>query len=69
MSVIEIENLIETLRECLQHAKDAGDSFEYYRLCEELRLAQSALVTSLKTTGKTAAFGNFSLSANSLSFA
>jgi hypothetical protein len=54
MSTREIENLIETLRECLQHAKDAGDSFEYYRLCEELRLAQSALVTNLKTSGKTA---------------
>jgi hypothetical protein len=69
MATYEIENLIEELKNCLQHAKDASDSFEYYRLCEELRLAQSALSVSLKTGRYLPLVSATSVAPGSLSFA
>lgn len=69
MSTYEIENLIEELKKCLQHAKDASDSFEYYRLCEELRLAQSALSVSLKTGKALPLVSATSVTSGTLSFA
>ena len=38
----ELEELIATIRVFIQHAQTSGDVFEYYRLCEELRLAEAA---------------------------
>lgn len=38
----ELEELIADIREFMQHAQNSGDAFEYYRLGEELRLAEAA---------------------------
>lgn len=43
MSRNQLESLITTIRQLLQKARSTDDSCEYYRLCEELRLAQAAL--------------------------
>lgn len=43
MSRNQIESLISTICQLIQKARNSNDSCEYYRLCEELRLAQAAL--------------------------
>ena len=42
-SCAELEELIADIRLFMQHARTDGDAFEYYRLCEELKLAEAAL--------------------------
>jgi hypothetical protein len=50
MSTNQIESLVTTLRQLIQKARSNGDSCEYYRLCEELRLAEAALNARLAPT-------------------
>lgn len=50
MSKRELENLINTLQQFIQHARTSGDAFEYFRLWEEVRLAEAALANSQNQT-------------------
>jgi hypothetical protein len=50
MSVNQLESLITTLRQLMQKALSKGDCCEYYRLCEELHLAEAALKTQTVQT-------------------
>lgn len=45
MTSSQIELLITTIRQLIQKARNTGDSGEYYRLSEELCMAQAALNT------------------------
>jgi hypothetical protein len=57
MSVNQLESLITTLDQLMQKARNEGDSCEYYRLCEELHLAQADLKAyPVPTTPLTIAF-------------
>ncbi len=42
----EVEELIADIQLFITHARNDGDAFEYYRLCEELRLAEAARADS-----------------------
>jgi len=42
----EVEELIADIHLFIMHARNNGDAFEYYRLCEELRLAEAARADS-----------------------
>ena len=57
MSTKELEELINTLRQFVMHARSQNDAFEYCRLCDELRMAEAALkeldVNLLPTISKT----------------
>lgn len=46
MSSREIEELVSSLRQFIQRARSQNDPFEYCRLCDELRMAEAALVES-----------------------
>lgn len=54
MSTNQLESLISTIRQLIQKARNSGDSCEYYRLCEELRLAEAALNARLAPTASSA---------------
>jgi hypothetical protein len=46
MSTKDLENLVDTFRQLIRKAQREGDSIEYYRLWEELRMAEMALKTN-----------------------
>lgn len=50
MSRNQIESLIATIRQLIQKARSTDDSCEYYRLCEELWMAEAALNARLAPT-------------------
>ena len=43
MSTQELEELVSTIRQFIQKARNRDDAFEYCRLCDELKFAQAAL--------------------------
>ncbi|NWJ47884.1 MAG: hypothetical protein HXX08_18680 [Chloroflexi bacterium] len=43
MSTNELEGLVSTLRRLMNKAQQAGDTIEYFRLGEELRMADAVL--------------------------
>jgi hypothetical protein len=43
MSTNELEGLVSILRRLMNKAQQAGDTMEYFRLGEELRMADAAL--------------------------
>ena len=51
MSKRELEELVVTIRQFVSRARKQNDAFEYYRLCEELKLAQAALAAFSSGTG------------------
>jgi hypothetical protein len=47
LTINQIQNLINTIRQLMEKARHNGDCCEYCRLSEELRLAEAALKTQL----------------------
>lgn len=43
MSTKDLEELVTTLRQFAQKARSQNDTFEYCRLCDEVRFAEAAL--------------------------
>jgi hypothetical protein len=43
MSTQELEELVTTIRQFIQKARNRNDAFEYCRLCDELKFAEAAL--------------------------
>jgi hypothetical protein len=43
MSTNELEELVSTIRQFIQKARNRDDAFEYCRLCDELKFAEAAL--------------------------
>ncbi len=43
MTTHDLENLVATLSQYIRKAQNNGDSFEYFRLWEELKMARAAL--------------------------
>lgn len=43
MDIRELEELVSTIRQFISTARTRNDTFEYCRLCDELKLAQAAL--------------------------
>ena len=43
MSTKELEELVSTIRQFIQKARNREDAFEYCRLCDELKFAEAAL--------------------------
>ncbi len=57
MSNNQLESLISTIRQLIQKARSNNDGCEYYRLCEELRMAEAALnARSVSTNSSALAF-------------
>jgi hypothetical protein len=50
MTYVQLEGLIATLWQLVQKARSNGDSCEYYRLSEELRMAEAALKERVSST-------------------
>jgi hypothetical protein len=43
MTTYDLENLVATLSQYIRKAQNNGDSFEYFRLGEELKMVNAAL--------------------------
>jgi hypothetical protein len=43
MKICELEELVDTIRQFISTARTRNDTFEYCRLCDELKMAQAAL--------------------------
>jgi hypothetical protein len=43
MEIHELEELVSTIRQFISTARNRNDTFEYCRLCDELKMAQAAL--------------------------
>lgn len=43
MEIHELEELVDTIRQFISTARTRNDTFEYCRLCDELKMAQAAL--------------------------
>ncbi len=46
MNSKDLEDLVSTIRQFLQKARNQDDAFEYCRLCDELKFAEAALAGS-----------------------
>ena len=43
MDIRELEELVHTIRQFISTARNRNDTFEYCRLCDELKLVQAEL--------------------------
>ena len=43
MEIRELEELVNSIRQFISTARTRNDTFEYCRLCDELKMAQAAL--------------------------
>ena len=46
MDIHELEELVSTIRQFISTARSRNDTFEYCRLCDELKMAQAALAAA-----------------------
>jgi len=46
MDIRELEELVTTIRQFISTARTRNDTFEYCRLCDELKMAQAALAAA-----------------------
>lgn len=46
MDIRELEELVNSIRQFITTARTRNDTFEYCRLCDELKMAQAALAAA-----------------------
>ncbi len=46
MEIHELEELVSAIRQFISTARNRNDTFEYCRLCDELKMAQAALAAA-----------------------
>lgn len=46
MDIHELEELVSAIRQFISTARTRNDTFEYCRLCDELKMAQAALAAA-----------------------
>ena len=66
MNVNDLEELVVTIRQFIQKARNCNDVFEYCRLCDELTFAESALNACAEARSKLSALISFGSTAPAL---